>query len=202
LFPAQYASNPIQSTGNTGTKGHSYPNSPKKKANKTVLLAAAAMIPFVIGIGIYKMVNQPPKVVKPITESGKTSLPVTVNKATSSPTNTSTISNSTEVDAENQTSTSDPRIYPGAKVNGPKTATPEALAKANSAKVAVSTNQSGKKTTTGSTGEKSSTEAGYSPTCPDCKEFKREIKDEEEQTDKRIWQMKLEVHIKDKHPKK
>jgi len=202
LFPAQYASNPIQSTGNTGTKGHSYPNSPKKKANKTVLLAAAAMIPFVIGIGIYKMVNQPPKVVKPITGSGKTSSPVTVNKATSSPTNTSTISNSTEVDAENQNSTSDPGIYPGAIVNGPKTAPPEALAKANSAKVAGNTNQSGKKTSKASTGNTSSTIADYSATCKECNNYKKDIEDEENQTDKSILEKNFKTHIKNTHLKK
>ena len=99
LFPAQYASNPIQSTGNTGTKGHSYPNSPKKKVNKTVLLAAAAMIPFVIGIGIYKMVNQPPTIIKPI------SVPAVVLQPPS-PVNTSpnkvTDTNPTNINTETQ----------------------------------------------------------------------------------------------------
>jgi hypothetical protein len=99
LFPAQYASNPIQSTGNTGTKGHSYPNSPKKKANKTVLLAAAAMIPFVIGIGIYKMVNQPPTIIKP------TPVPAVVVQPSSTvntPPNTDTDSNTTNINTETQ----------------------------------------------------------------------------------------------------
>ena len=99
LFPAQYTSNPIQSTGNTGTKGHSYPNSPKKKVNKTVLLAAAAMIPFVIGIGIYKMVNQPPTIIKPI------SVPAVVLQPPS-PVNTSpnkvTDTNPTNINTETQ----------------------------------------------------------------------------------------------------
>jgi hypothetical protein len=99
FFPAQYASNPIQSTGNTGTKGHSYPNSPKKKANKTVLLAAAAMIPFVIGIGIYKMVNQPPTIIKP------TPVPAVVVQPSSTvntPPNTDTDSNTTNINTETQ----------------------------------------------------------------------------------------------------
>ena len=110
LFPAQYTSNPIQSTGNTGTKGHSYPNSPKKKVNKTVLLAAAAMIPFVIGIGIYKMVNQPPTIIKP------RSVPAVVVQPPSTvntPPNTVTDPNPTNIKTETQSNprpTKDPPV--------------------------------------------------------------------------------------------
>ena len=97
FFPAQYASNPIQSTGNNGTNW--VPKKPKKKVNKTVLLAAAAMIPFVIGIGIYKMVNQPPTIIKPI------SVPAVVLQPPS-PVNTSpnkvTDTNPTNINTETQ----------------------------------------------------------------------------------------------------
>ena len=97
FFPAQYASNPIQSTGNNGTNW--VPKKPKKKVNKTVLLAAAAMIPFVIGIGIYKMVNQPPTIIKP------RSVPAVVVQPPS-PVNTSpnkvTDTNPTNINTETQ----------------------------------------------------------------------------------------------------
>ena len=99
FFPAQYASNPIQSTGNNGTNW--VPKKPKKKVNKTVLLAAAAMIPFVIGIGIYKMVNQPPTIIKP------RSVPAVVVQPPSpvnTPPNTVTDPNPTNINTETQSS--------------------------------------------------------------------------------------------------
>jgi len=99
FFPAQYASNPIQSTGNNGTNW--VPKKPKKKVNKTVLLAAAAMIPFVIGIGIYKMVNQPPTIIKP------RSVPAVVVQPPSpvnTPPNTVTDPNPTNIKTETQSS--------------------------------------------------------------------------------------------------
>ena len=108
FFPAQYASNPIQSTGNNGTNW--VPKKPKKKVNKTVLLAAAAMIPFVIGIGIYKMVNQPPTIIKP------RSVPAVVVQPPSpvnTPPNTVTDPNPTNIKTETQSNprpTKDPPV--------------------------------------------------------------------------------------------
>ena len=160
LFPAQYASNPIQSTGNTGTKGHSYPNSPKKKANKTVLLAAAAMIPFVIGIGIYKMVNQPPTIIKP------KSVPAVVVQPPSTgntPPNTDTDSNTTNINTETQSNPPPPKKSP---VGAPSNNTVTNNQKIVVSKIVQQTTVTSKTVTTAKTGA-----AVKSNNCEKCKRY-------------------------------
>jgi hypothetical protein len=157
LFPAQYASNPIQSTGNTGAKP---PTPPKKKANKTVLLAAAAMIPFVIGIGIYKMVNQPPTIIKP------KPLPAVVVQPSSTgntPPNTDTDSNTTNINTETQSNPPPPKKSP---VGAPSNNTVTNNQKIVVSKIVQQTTVTSKTVTTAKTGA-----AVKSNNCEKCKRY-------------------------------